>query len=313
MIFKPSYLNELLGELAIIPDGGITNIGGTNSDTFTVGGRGLLFSDGTSTDGSPVTLVTDLQSVYDNSTPTQINLSLGSDFVIEALNGNQFIIDADTGLVTVVGDLFVGGTITGDVSAAVNTDRVEIHQSAAGYTPFIMEPLFGIVPDQNVVDIKVTFGGPTVFSIDESGVTTIANLTVPGTINGVNLVQFLADFSDHIDPLSASFKHPAAQISVISTGFANITGTSVQDALQSIDAELGLRGDVFGFRYTQATPSAAWTIIHGGNTQNVQISVWDMDNNIIIPDAINIMNNNTVVILFGTAMIGRAILMLFRD
>lgn len=41
-----------LGEQGVLPNGGIINAGGTQGPNFSVGGKPLIFADGTATDGS---------------------------------------------------------------------------------------------------------------------------------------------------------------------------------------------------------------------------------------------------------------------
>ena len=129
---KPIYLVDSLGEYAVMPDGSLVNIGGTSSPTFTVGGKALLFSDGSSTDGTIGNGVSgNFQTVYNSSdVPAQIEFVTGKNLVFLALNGKTFTFNADTGEVNISGDLVVQGTTTITTQEAINTDRVEIHQTA---------------------------------------------------------------------------------------------------------------------------------------------------------------------------------------
>ena len=122
-IFRPTYLIEDLGEQGRLPDGAIINIGGTVGPYFTVGGRALLFADGSSSDPSAGGIT--LQTSYDNGNGS-IDLSAAKNFVITAINGRRFIIDSATGHVTIEGDLSVLGAsnvIEGTIS---NLDQVNI-------------------------------------------------------------------------------------------------------------------------------------------------------------------------------------------
>ena len=57
-IYKPVVHLDELGEQGRLPAGGIINAGGTEGPNFTVGGKAVIFSDGTSSDGSgPVIVV----------------------------------------------------------------------------------------------------------------------------------------------------------------------------------------------------------------------------------------------------------------
>lgn len=51
-IYKPVVHIDELGEQARLPAGGIINAGGVEGPTFSVGGKALIFADGTATDGS---------------------------------------------------------------------------------------------------------------------------------------------------------------------------------------------------------------------------------------------------------------------
>lgn len=187
LILKPIYIVAGLGEHSVLPDGAIINIGGTAGPNFTVDGKPLLFADGSSTDGSSVSVI-DFQSVYDRSIGEAfIDFTTGKDFVLQAVNDTQFRFDADTGDVTIGGNLTILGTSNTTINAAISSDRVAIHQTSGNYVPFIMEPRGGVTPTVNVVDIKVAQGGASVFTIGPDGTTYIKNLTV-GQINGNDIV-----------------------------------------------------------------------------------------------------------------------------
>lgn len=111
-IFKPIYRDETLGEMGRLPDGGIVNIGGTSNTTFTVGGRALLFDDGSSTGPSSGGIT--LQAVYDNAlVPAQIDTETGKNIVFNALNASKLTFNANTGAVTIDGDVSLLGLLNG--------------------------------------------------------------------------------------------------------------------------------------------------------------------------------------------------------
>jgi hypothetical protein len=117
-VFKVLYLNSGTGEHGRLPDLGITNIGGTIGPTFFVGGKPLLFADGTSTDGSNTALLQNsLQGVYNSSTPATTTMESGKDIKWIAQNGNYINFNADTGKVTISGDLeILGSNVVADSS-----------------------------------------------------------------------------------------------------------------------------------------------------------------------------------------------------
>lgn len=106
-----------LSHIPLLPDGSILNIGGTSLSTFTVGGKGLLFDDGTSTSGSgSINLSLTLQNIYD-STATESGaavLKLATDKNLTVTNSDgsvpYFSINANTGEVSIPEELKVGTT-----------------------------------------------------------------------------------------------------------------------------------------------------------------------------------------------------------
>lgn len=314
-ILKPVYLVDALGEYANVPDGSIVNIGGTAGPNFTVAGKPLLFADGTATDGSPAGNVTvDLQAVYTNSVGEAfVDFTSGKDLVFQAENGRQFRFDADTGLVTITGDLIVQGTTTAVINTSVNSDRVWIRPIAGNYVPFFIEPLVGVTFASNLVEIRTTNGSGPVFTISPAGITSIANLLVPGTINGIDIGVLQQQLLDHVNLGTTSTRHTAQQISVDTTDLDPIVGTNVQEALESIAAALSSVStvNVRAYEHVQFFPTATWTISHNQNTRRIQITIWDNTNELIHADTVTISDTNTVIIKYSTPITGRAILMLF--
>lgn len=295
-----------LGELGRLPDGAIVNIGGTIGPNFTVGGKGVLLDDGTSSGGgSGVTL----QTAYANSsTPAQMNFSTGKDLILSALNDLKFIFDADTGAVTIEGDLTVLGNSTVIEGTISNLDQVNIRPPNAGTTGLTLRPSAGVTPTVNLLEVAVTNSGPLALSVQPNGTVSAPVLQV-NTINGVAI----ADLLSHIDGLLTPPKHSASQISFDDTGLVNISGSTVQEAIADIDSKLGVIGTsgVVGYEYTQIAPSAIWFINHGGNSVRVQVTIWDETNQAMLADTMTIVDNNQVHIFFASPQAGRAVLMLF--
>jgi hypothetical protein len=52
VIHKPAIIIAELGELGRLPDGGIINAGGVEGPHFTIGGKAVIMSDGTASDGT---------------------------------------------------------------------------------------------------------------------------------------------------------------------------------------------------------------------------------------------------------------------
>lgn len=311
VVIKPIYIVEGLGEYALIPDGAIINIGGVAGPGFLVGGKPLLFADGTATDGSAVTnRQIDLQTVYQNSVGTAfIDFTAGKDFVLQAVNKNRFTFDADTGLVTISGDLKVLGSSTTVINTDVVSDKVWINQRAGDYIPFKMEPRPGVMPAVNVVDIKVLNGGPSVFYIDPAGSTHVQNL-VTGTINGINLPALYEQFSDHANLEISGIRHKASQISV--DFIEGLPGNNVQAVLENVVSTIrNISVSARGYEHVQSDAQEEWTIVHAQGTRRIQITIWDGDDEIMMSDSVRILDDNTLVVEFNTPTTGRAILMLF--
>ncbi len=69
--------------------------------------------------------------------------------------------------------------------------------------------------------------------------------------------------------------------------------------------------DVTGYEHVQASAAVLWVVSHNKNTSKIQVTIWDSNNEMMFADVVKIIDSNTVFIHFGTAAIGRAILMMF--
>jgi len=309
-IFRPTYLIDELGELGRLPDGAIVNIGGTDGPYFTVGGKALLFADGSPT--APVTGGIDLQNVYDNGTTGNINLSTGKPFTITALNNKRLIVDPATGAVTIEGDLSVlGDTVVIDKTIQ-NVDQLNVRMPSAGTVGIDLRPDVGVVPTANLLEVRNTYSGLPVFAIDAAGDVHVQNILIGGLANGIDLVAFYNAFTAHVAP--GAGKHAAADISYSAGANVHVTGTNVQQALDSIESELAsitVAANVVGFEYIQAVPAAVWTINHNSNSKRVQVTVWDDTDELVFADTVTLTSVNTTTITFNTAIAGRAVLMIF--
>lgn len=258
-LFKIVYVNPDTGELGRLPDLGLVNIGGTLGPTFTVGGKGLLFTDGTSSDGSAGgnQLYTNLQLSYGASaSPAQINLVTGKDFVINALNNNGFSINADTGLVSI--------------------SNLQVTQI-------------------NGINLIATLNA----------------LQTSVTNNSTAIAVAQAEITDHLD--GVGIKHAASEISVAGP-FSKITGADLEEALVSIDAQLGIAngpGHVLTYEYLHPVPAEVWTVVHAHNSVRQTITVYGTDNVQVWADDIRIIDANTAQISFSSPQSGRALILSF--
>lgn len=130
-ILKLLYLNPDLGETGLLPNGAIVNIGGVSGSNFTIGGKGVVLADGTTT-GPNGTSTQSLQIVYDNSELGDINLTAGKDFRLVGTNNRGITVDALNGNVAITGNTFVtnlniGGLINGEINLTNFYNTVNTH------------------------------------------------------------------------------------------------------------------------------------------------------------------------------------------
>lgn len=320
-IFKVLYLNSTTGEQGRLPDLAVINAGGVSGPTFTVGGRGLLFSDGTSSDGSNgsgLTFSTSLQGAYDKSNvPANIILSTDKHFVLTALNSNFFSVNANTGKVTITGDLEVQGSSTVINGTVSSLDQVIINPPNSTSTALIIEPQAGVTMLSDLVSVSTASAQAPVFTINAAGITTAqelvvqGNITVTGLINTVDVVSTATRLAAHIS--NTGLKHKAEQIS-ISGPFDIIVGSTVEQALKSIDQQLSstvAAGGIQTWEHVQTGESKVWTIIHGKNSTRPTVSIYGPDNVQILVDEVRIVDANTITISFSTESSGRAVILLF--
>jgi len=332
IIYKPLHCGDD-GIFAGLPAGSIINIGGTASSVFTVGGRALLFADGTPT--GPGANPLNLQTIYNNSTDVDgfasIKLATGKDFVIydDTNNSVFFKIDSETGAITISGDLNIVGETVKIESALEVADHWLIQPSTGIHTTLQIEPKVGVSQSVDFINVRTTFGGPVVFRIDNLGNTTLATLTTTdGKVNNVHLANLQTSVNNHI-LTSASIKHTAAEISVITNSVPQAPAAlNVQEALVGLSAEVtslrtdvttlqnappggGGGGNVFGYSLLQDIPNSVWYIMHNKNTRNLTCTVYDSTGLLIFPDTVQIIDENNVQITFGAPQSGKVILMVF--
>jgi hypothetical protein len=316
---KPIIL-EVDGIFGQLPNGALINAGGTSFPTFTVGGKGLLFDDGTSTSTGSSTLT--LQSAYDSS-PTVagaagISLESGKDFIITDSqgDGNYFRISGATGKVTISGDVEILGTSTVINTVIQDSDHWLISPKNGTTTALKIEPDLGVVPIVDLVSIRRTFGSAPVFRIDAAGnLIATQNLTVGGLINGVDIVALRTEVTEH--DAGTGYRHEATGIDILP--ISTLPGaTNVQQALEQINnkADSGGGGSgsfagVYGYSHIQTTASSSWTIIHNRGTFRAQVTIYDINWEQIIPEQVKVIDNNTVLVSFAAALVGRAMVLLF--
>lgn len=308
MSFKLVHLFGDLGEFGRVPPKAVLDIGGVEGNLFSVGGRPLLFADGTATDGLNTQHIT-LQKAYNNSSGT-IDLSAGKDFVIRALDSKIFQVDAATGTVTITGDLTVLGSSTVIEGTIANIDQVSINPPNGTTTALLIEPMVGATMGVDLVRVRAANSGAPVFTIDASGNTSLKQLNVAGTINGIDLTQFYNDFQSHVD--ATLNKHTAEQISVDESTFVSISGANVQEALESVDdaIQIGLSA-IRVFEHTEPSASLLWTVNHTQGSTCPTITIFDDLNEQVLPDEVTVIDANTLTVKFNSPQSGRAVVLLF--
>jgi hypothetical protein len=316
-IVKPIIL-DVDGIFTQLSNGDIINAGGTSYPTWTVNGHGLLFDNGTSTapgGGNSITL----QSVYNNSPTvagaTVIKLTTGKDFVIaDDTNNNLFFkVDSETGKVTITGDLEVLGSSSIIDSIIQDSDHWLISPKLGTTSALRIEPDLGVVPIVDLVTIRRTFGSTPVFRIDANGnLIASQNLTIAGTINGVDIVALKNDVNHHAagDP---GFRHYADDVDILPIPTL-VGATNVQEALEQINNKVNSGtggGSVVGYEHIQSIDSSTWVVQHNKSTFRLQSTIYNSLWEQIIPDAVKVIDNNTVLISFASPISGRAMLILF--
>jgi hypothetical protein len=315
-IYKPIIL-DTDGVLSQLPDGSIINAGGTSSSTFTVGGRGLLFDDGTSTGiGNGITL----QTVYNGSPPAagsaNIALSASKDFSISNTSASQvfFRVDAETGKVVITGDLEVMGSSTIIDTVVQDSDHWLISPKSATTTPLKIEPDVGVNPIVDLVTVRRTFGTAPVFRIDSAGnLIATQNLTVGGLINGVDVAALQTEVTDHLSAAAGS-RHMADDVDILP--ITSLAGSAnVQEALESLNTKVdniaSVTNNTRGYEHVQLIASSSWAIAHNLNSRRAQLSIYDDQWEQIIPEKVALTGNNTALVTFSMPIAGRAVVVAF--
>lgn len=67
--------------------------------------------------------------------------------------------------------------------------------------------------------------------------------------------------------------------------------------------------EITAYTHTQTNASSTWSITHNLNTVSIHTQVFDANNRIFIPDDIQVIDSNHVVITLSAASTGRAVLL----
>jgi hypothetical protein len=273
-VYHPIFLDKNTGFHKSLPNNAIINIGGTSSSTFTVGGKELLFSDGTATGGSTSSII-GLQPAYENSgTPATIDMIEGLDLIITVPSLDSgisaFKIDSLSAEITIGGNLTVGGSIN-EVDIVDLYDALQDHVNLPESDKHIANEIS--IDSESFEDIE-----------DEDF------RNVQGVLNFLNVS--INSIDDQVQELQSDVDNLQSQIDDISR----------EQIVKPV-------GQSFPF----LTPSINWNINHQKNTRNVVFSIFDADGFFIQPDSIQIQDENTILVIFSTVQSGKINIIFYND
>ena len=239
-VYVPLFV-DTTGQYGRIPSSALLDISGIYSPNFTVGGKPIMFADGTASDGSSQL---DFQSVYFHSKvvdgAARISLQPGKDFAICDAEGNSYIeVDAATGKITIHGEMAVVSAIAKFEGAYQEFNHLNVLSTDGSRTALLIEPKSGVEFLINPVQIKTSATGPIDFSINPQGQTYIRELIVDSIdANLIDGVDFDA-IASHLSEISGEYKHYAFEIKyqpeLTNTNYVDYDGSvSVSDALNTI-------------------------------------------------------------------------------
>ena len=241
-VYVPLYV-DTTGQYGRIPSSALLDIAGIYSPNFTVGGKPIMFADGTSSDGSSQL---DFQAVYFHTRAVngaaRISLQAGKDFAICDAEGNSYIeVDAETGKITIHGEMAVVSAIAKFEGAYQEFNHLNVLSTDGSRTALLIEPKPGVQFLTNPVQIKSSSEGPIDFSINPQGQTYIRDLIVDSIdANLIDGVDFGA-ISSHLSPDAFPFKHFGSEIKFEPNftnkhyvEYNNEDSPSINDAINSI-------------------------------------------------------------------------------
>lgn len=319
---KPLIL-DTDGVLAQLANGELINAGGTSNSTFTVGGKGLLFDDGTSSKDGGTSI--NLQTVYDHSPVDDgqavLTLTPGKDLVIRDPDDGTFLsISGDTGEVTVNGSLRVEGGMTVIETTTVSSDHMLIEPLSGTTIPLAIYPKAGFSALVDLVSVRATNDGSPVFRISATGnliatqnLTVGGNISATGTVSGSNITTLQNTVDNHIAGTDDQHNADAVTITPIA---ALPDSTNVQEALEAISANISpIIGNAQGVWHEQETAATTWNIAHPETAESTRIIVTCYDDSAtpqqIMPDRVAPLNSTIVQVFFAAPQAGFAAVLVF--
>lgn len=248
-VYVPLFV-DITGQYGRIPSSALLDIAGIYSPNFTVGGKPIMFADGSSSDGASQL---DFQSVYFHSRvvngAARISLQPGKDFAICDAEGNSYIdVDAETGKITIHGEMAVVSAIAKFEGAYQEFNHLNVLSTDGSRTALLIEPKPGVQFLTNPVQIKSSAEGPIDFSINPQGQTYIRDLIVDSiNANLIDGVDF-SSLSSHLSEIDPEFKHYASEIlyqpRCETSNYVSFEGkVSVNDAIDSIVDSVSVKLD----------------------------------------------------------------------
>ncbi len=70
-----------------------------------------------------------------------------------------------------------------------------------------------------------------------------------------------------------------------------------------------LTNQITSYTHYQGTPAQVWTITHPLNTASVNVAIYDMQNRMVIPGEIEVINASTISVTFASDFIGSAVVL----
>jgi hypothetical protein len=140
---------------------------------------------------------------------------------------------------------------------------------------------------------------------------TSGDITFNGLLNGVDFDGLVSNVSTHTT-FSATSKHMAAEIGITPIS-ADPSATNVQQVLDELNNLItNVSGNAgFGMEHVQLTAATQWIISHNKNTKRVHWTLWDENDEMVMPDTVKLIDTNTMHVFFGSPQAGRLVLMTF--
>jgi hypothetical protein len=238
-----------------------------------------------------------------------------------------------TGSANITGSLNVVGTVSAShgISTPLITNNGKNWEYLASGQMRPAGTIMGSSYDSNQIDvsgftmdIKSLIYGLNITTSPDNGVNsyiwnynTNGTLTAPGGITAPSFTGSLQGTSSYaLQANSASFALTASYISgsgggvgfpfsgsAIITGSLFVSGSTISGSFKGDGSQItGLTAG--GKIHTQTSAASTWTVSHNLGVQYPNVTVYDNNNNVIIPQTIVATDANTLTLTFGSAVAG---------